>query len=281
MIPGEQITALFKQYGFSKGYSSNDDTHTVYTIRSGYFHQAEILALDPSDSVGIQRTRHELERTGYACTTRNFVDFNELKQRLFRGFFAVDETKQRQRHHYEAFRQRVARAIGGNYEYISGPYVSNDIAGDSSGLIQSILQELEPSEPTLILIEATAGFGKTCTAYELLAALSERYPDNPPLFIELARNRQAPIFRYVLLDEIDRNYPSLNSDLVTLEISNGTVPLIVDGFDELLRHSIDKQSDAVDGHLETMLDTIADLLRDRAKVVLTTRRTAMFSAAAF
>lgn len=134
----------------------------------------------------------------------------------------------------------------------------------------------------MILIEAAAGFGKTCTAYEVLAALLDKQPDRPPLFVELARNRQAPLFRYVLLDEIDRNYPSLKSDLVSTEMSAGKVPLIVDGFDELLRRSIDTQPHDEDtAKLESMLDTIAALLTGSAKVVLTTRRTAIFSAESF
>lgn len=45
------------------------------------------------------------------------------------------------------------------------------------------------------------------------------------------------MFRYVLLDEIDRKFTTLSSDLVIAEIRNGNVPLVIDGFDELISRS--------------------------------------------
>ena len=54
------------------------------------------------------------------------------------------------------------------------------------------------------------------------------------MFTELARNRSANIFKYILLDEINIEYPTLNLELVTKEIKNGRIPLIIDGFDELI-----------------------------------------------
>ncbi|WP_138947819.1 hypothetical protein [Pseudomonas syringae] len=97
-----------------------------------------------------------------------------------------------------------------------------------------------------------------------------------PLFSELSRNRQAKIFRYVLLDEIDRSFPSLRSSLVRSEIQNGNVPVILDGFDELIPQSKAKsESDDYDT-TEPMLETIGELLKKSAKVILTTRRTAIF-----
>ena len=53
----------------------------------------------------------------------------------------------------------------------------------------------------------------------------------------LSKNRSASIFRYILLDEIDHEYPTLDSNLVTHEIRTGRIPLIIDGFDELLSNS--------------------------------------------
>lgn len=87
------------------------------------------------------------------------------------------------------------------------------------------------------MIEAAAGFGKTCTAYELLREIIVNNIGKIPLFSELSRNRQAKIFRYVLLDEIDRSFPLLSSALVRNEIRAGNVPVILDGFDELLHES--------------------------------------------
>ena len=116
----------------------------------------------------------------------------------------------------------------------------------------------------LFLIEAAAGFGKTCTAYELLLELVTKNIGKIPLFSELSRNRQAKIFRYVLLDEIDRSFPLLSSSLVRNEVRAGNVPVILDGFDELLHEST--SNDQVNYEkTEPMLETITELLTDSAK----------------
>ncbi|MCO4883409.1 hypothetical protein, partial [Paraburkholderia caribensis] len=72
----------------------------------------------------------------------------------------------------------------------------------------------------MFLIEAAAGFGKTCTAQEIVNGLIEN-SDYLPLYAELSRNRQARVFRHILLDEIDRTFPLLGSRLVQSEIQNG------------------------------------------------------------
>ena len=84
------ITRLFERYGFRPGYSSNPQTHAVFTIRSGYFHQAEILILDGRDQAAIEVTRLQLENSGFACHSRIFSNVNDLETRLFQGFFGVD-----------------------------------------------------------------------------------------------------------------------------------------------------------------------------------------------
>lgn len=281
-IDRHAIVTLFERYGFKQNYSSNTDSHAVFAIRSGYFHQAEILIFDPNDSAAIKATRQSLEDSGFACSSRAYRSCAELEERLFRGFFGVEDSQIRHHQHYDTFVKKVERVIGGPYNYIDAPFYRDDELSRDTSIVDTILAELSSHEPTLVLIEAAAGFGKTCTAYEVLSALLARRPNYPPLFIELARNRQAPLFRYVLLDEIDRNYPSLRSELVTSEIASGKVPLIIDGFDELLRRSMDDQSNnPEETKVESMLDTIAALLQGKAKIVLTTRKTAMFSAASF
>lgn len=202
MIDHNAISKLFETYGFRPGYSSNPTSHVVFTIRSGYFHQAEILIFDRDDDSSIANTRRELEAAGFACSSRNYSDFTDLESRLFKGFFGVEESQARHSQHYDNFVRRVERVIGGTYSYISAPFYRDEELSHNSSVVETILTEFASNEPTLILIEAAAGFGKTCTAYEVLAALLKRQPGHPPLFVELARNRQAPLFRYVLLDEM-------------------------------------------------------------------------------
>jgi hypothetical protein len=131
---------------------------------------------------------------------------------------------------------------------------------------------MDVDTPVLFLIEAAAGFGKTCTAQEIskLLASSEK---RLPLYAELSRNRQARIFRYILLDEIDRTFPLLSSRLVQGEVGNGRVSVILDGFDELLRKG--EEGEDFDKK-EPMLETVSELLTGRAKIIITTRRTVLF-----
>jgi hypothetical protein len=94
-----------------------------------------------------------------------------------------------------------------------------------------------------------------------------------PLYAELSRNRQARIFRHILLDEIDRTFPLLSSRLVQTEIQNGRVVVILDGFDELLRKG--EETETLEAR-EPMLETISEFLTGSARIIITTRRTVLF-----
>jgi hypothetical protein len=84
------------------------------------------------------------------------------------------------------------------------------------------------------------------------------------------------------LDEIDIEYLSLGSELVTKEIKNGRIPLIIDGFDELLaKVSGESSTDDAFEEVESMLDTIGGLLEFKTKIILTTRKTAIFTVLEF
>ena len=67
-------------------------------------------------------------------------------------------------------------------------------------------------------------------------------------------------------------------------IKKGRIPLIIDGFDELLSKDIDPgRADQLNEfeQVETMLSTIGDLLTDESKVILTSRKTAIFAGTEF
>ncbi|WP_228262130.1 hypothetical protein, partial [Acinetobacter baumannii] len=104
----------------------------------------------------------------------------------------------------------------------------NNKKGELNPIVE-ITNRLNEKKPILFIIEAAAGFGKTCTAYEILNHIVTKENNMVPLFSELSRNRQAKIFHYVLLDEIDRSFPNLKSQLVKDQILKGKVPVILDG----------------------------------------------------
>lgn len=274
MLNRDNLRQLYTQYGFKESPTSESGI-IVFTYQSGHFHNADIIKLDEDGND--EKAFEDFKRAGYACKTRNYKNIKEVESTLFKGFFSVDSTKNRLRREYEKHAESIAKAHvdNGTYKYINSRYFINDKLGEKD-VVSEIYGRLNEKKPILFLVEAAAGFGKTCTAYELLYKLLSCSDEKVPLFSELSRNRQAKIFRYVLLDEIDRSFPSLSSRLVNHEIQNGNVPVILDGFDELL-HKSKKNSDSDSyNSTEPMLDTIGELLADSAKVILTTRRTAIF-----
>ena len=94
-----------------------------------------------------------------------------------------------------------------------------------------------------------------------------------PIYIELSKNRTASIFRYILLDEIDRKFSFMNTEVVQEEIARGFVPLVIDGFDELISRAMKVLQETNEDIIpqfedaETMLDTIADLLKHKSEPV--------------
>jgi len=273
MIDPKSLINIYKRYGFEPAKSREDGIY-VFTIRSGHFHNADIVNVGGKGDE--ERVFDEFKRSGFACKIRAYDNTNEVERELFKGFFSVESTRARLEKEYDKHTESIAKIHSdeGTYSYINSTYTLNDKLGEKD-VVGEIYTRLSHDKPALFLIEAAAGFGKTCTAFELLKRITSSKSEKIPLFTELSRNRQAKIFRYVLLDEIDRSFPLLSSSLVRAEIQNGNVPVILDGFDELLHQSKNNEGDGYD-NTEPMLETIGELLQKSAKVVLTTRRTAIF-----
>lgn len=275
ILDGVKLDELYQLYGFKRK-SSQDVNVRVYTYRSGYFNNADIVPL--SQDVNSDRDFNQYQKSGYACTVREYTKIEDASQQLFEGFFALDSTRKRFYAEEERFRDRQTELLGVDYKYIAAPYEDPYQLNKNSGqapLIDRVIDQLSRKGPNLIILEAAAGFGKTCASFEILKSVLDVFPKKIPFLIELSRNRQAKIFRYVLLDEVDRVFPSLNADLVRTQIISGGVVLLIDGFDELLHRTQAISSDY--DEVEPMLETISDLLKANAKIILTTRRTAIFS----
>jgi hypothetical protein len=271
-----ELTEIYRRYGFEPAKSYENDQLLVFTIKTGYFDNADIVPLN--EHVETTKAFDDFSKAGFACTVRPLLTASQAEQQLFKGFFSVDSILARLDNDYDKFTKSIVAPFSADakYEYINAPYRVNGQPGTLTPA-EEVSSRLNSKKPTLFLIEAAAGFGKTCTAYEIVHLLTQR-GDFLPLFSELARNRQAVIFRYILLDEIDRTFPVLSSRLVQTEMKNGRVITILDGFDELIR----KTEDGADfENREPMLETIGEFLTGNAKIVLTTRRTVLFEGDAF
>ena len=280
------LDEVFIKYGYEV--KKNDENVRVYILRQGMYYGAEIIPLN--DKADTKKIIDEFTMAGFTCMLRRYKSVKEAEDKLFEGFFNTRFTSERIKKKYQAFTQKQIRHAAKNaeYKYINSPFRKNNNPGyeKEHNLVADVMKIFEMSGPQFIIIEASAGFGKTCTAYEILRELSEKYPIRNPLFTELSRNRQAKIFKYVLLSEIEEEFHSMiNSELVTYHIKSGRIPLIIDGFDELLsKDQVKGKSDAVGNdfeQVETMLSTIADLLHGDAKIIMTSRKTALFSGEEF
>ncbi len=271
-----ELEEIYKRYGFETAKLYETEGVVVFTLKTGYFDNADIVPL--GEDAQTDKAFKDFSAAGFACTVRKYLTPKQTENELFQGFFSVSSILDRLDRDYSQFTSGIVRpfADDAKYTYINAPYSVNGKKGELSPA-EEVVSRLGASKPMLFLIEAAAGFGKTCTAYEIVHLLI-RNADYLPLFSELSRNRKAPIFRYVLLDEIDRKFPTLSSRLVQTEMVNGRVVTILDGFDELLRKADD--ADEFDKH-EPMLETIGQFLTGSAKIVLTTRRTVLFEGDAF
>lgn len=272
----QQLKNIYKRYGFEIAKIYEQENVIVFTIKTGYFDNADIVPLGAIADSGA--AFKEFSDLGYACTVRHFLTPIQTEQQLFKGFFSVESILTRLESDYQKFTKNIVTPFSDDaaYEYINTSYSINGKVGETSPA-QEVLVRLAENKPKLFLIEAAAGFGKTCTAYELVHLLKQD-TEYLPLFAELSRNRKAAVFRYILLDEIDLKFPGLNSKLVQGEMLNGKVITVLDGFDELLRKSEDTDDFQ---NREPMLETIGQFLTGNAKIVLTTRRTVLFEGDAF
>lgn len=282
----EVLDSLFQEYGYIVKETTN--SYRVYLLNQGMYHGAEILMMDDSDPNPILEKYSKL---GYHAKKQIFKTIENAEEYLFSGFFNTQTTAFDIERRYEEFaNSQVRHYCDANikYQYINMPYtvLRDDIENVSQeNIISAIKMELDKPGAHLIVVEAAAGFGKTCTAYEVYKSFLESSGFQKPIFTELSRNRDAKQFKYILWSEIDKEKDTTaKQDLVIYNIKKGRIPLIIDGFDELLSKDIDsgKVGQLNDfEQVETMLSTIGDLLTDNSKVILTSRKTAIFAGTEF
>lgn len=253
----------------------------VFSYCAGYFHNAEIVLLEDNaecrkEAEIIEKEYKEIEYNSVVISYCD--DIQIMHDKLFNAFFYLKDSQKRLRLEYEGFCEKKTEKLLGRYIYIPCHY--RNVKGEEcDNLVYNVVKSAENTKARLTILEAAAGYGKTCTAYEILNAFLDEQKEKIPLFIELSKNRTARVFRHVLNDEIDRKFTQLSSETVIQEIKNGCIPLIIDGFDELIGQKMQDVKEEIDERSLTLLSTIAELLGDDSKawVLLTTRRSAIFT----
>jgi uncharacterized protein YjbI with pentapeptide repeats len=287
----ERIIDLFKKYGFEYRKQASNNDYLAFTFKSGFFHNAELVSLLIEDKERVEKAMEnaaqDLEDLGFSTKKSFYKSISDIDETLFRGFFNVDDWKKKIKSEYNNHCKRILSILpkeADTYTYIDVPYLKNN-ESNSENIIRDICSSLNKKGPQLSIIEAPAGFGKTCTSYEIINYLVEDQGEHPvPFFTEFSRDRQARVFSHIFVREVDKSFDAVNSDVVINEVKKGRIAIILDGFDELLHDSSSSdENDENDGfeNAEPMLETISELLTNNAKIVLTSRRSAIFDGELF
>jgi hypothetical protein len=289
----KELDDLYIRYGYEP--RKNKATR-VYLFTKSIYNGADIVKTGTEEEA--EELRKQYAGSGYAVKVRSFKNIEEAEDYLFKDFFKADGVIQNLKRRYESFVGKLMNNLPENakYQYIRSSYdytnykldqddtktISIRADDDNNALVAKITKQInEHVGPLLIILEAAAGYGKTCTAYEILNEFISIPSNKLPFFTELSRDRKASIFKHILAFEIEEQFSNrVDSNVVIHQIKKGRIPLIIDGFDELISKDFSFSSNQFE-QVESMLSTIVDLLTDNAKVIITSRKTAIFNSEEF
>jgi hypothetical protein len=286
-----KLDEIYARYGYT--IKKNHKGSRVYLFTKSIYNGADIIKL--SNECDIDKLRTEYSNEGFAIKVRNYVDEEDVETTLFNDFFKVDGVIYSLKRRYNDFVERLMKNLpeDSEYEYINSSYeiieydkngmLLSDITTFQNGLISRVTSLINDRQgPLFIILEAAAGYGKTCTAYEILNQFLLVSKNKIPFFTELSRDRKAAIFSHILRKEIEDQFANrVDSKVVIHEIKQGRIPLIIDGFDELIAKDFSFSTNSEFEQVESMLSTIVELLSGNAKIIITSRRTAIFNSEEF
>lgn len=288
----DEVIKLFVEYGFEFKEKASGSKYLTFTFKSGFFHNAEIVLLSQdlsdSDKEDIEKVEANYDELGFSIKKNTYGSVKEIRKKLFDGFFETKNWKKKNISNYKDFCSTALDSLpDGNkkYSYINTSYIKNDCETCENSIVDEVISQVKKQGPCLILMEAPAGFGKTCTSFEIVNRMAQEEDDSMPIpfFTEFSRDRQAVTFNHIFVREVDRSF-RVKSDLVIQEVQNGRIVVVLDGFDELLHDASVKKEGVINASFESvepMLETIGDLLIGNAKVIITSRRSAIFDSSSF
>lgn len=288
-ISKNNVINLFQRYGFEHRKNLSGGGFEAFTYKSGFFYNAELVSLSCWQEVDKHRRDEaikQLDKLKFSTKVKEYGSIEEIERDFFIGFFDVKNWKIKIQKEYEKHCERCLSAFPGEnlqYKYIGGGFIKNSESSKKSNqdLIKEIESNISSKGAQLIIVEAPAGYGKTCASFEIIKCISDQANEQIiPFFAEFSRDRQAKVFSHILTREVDRSFASVRSSVVIEEMKAGKVIVVLDGFDELLQEEPDKEKSTFEA-AEQMLETISELLEGNAKVILTSRRSAIFDGEAF
>lgn len=288
-MKNSDIEEVYKRYGYS---TKTIEGILVCEYKQGRYFGVDIIKNGNPDK--IDKIQNDYRKSNFATYIKEYTSIGEIEDELFKSFFQLSTFRTNLNRRYDEFvkKQMTGLPDTAKYLYINSHYTYSNY--DSEGIMtsntevenQSVVKQVTKllntaDEPVFVIIEAAAGYGKTCTAYEIIKQMEENNAEILPFYIELSRNREARIFKHILQNEIEEQFQNVvKSDVVLHQIKQGKIPVIIDGFDELLSKDLSANTSQL-RDIESMLSTIVNLLEGKAKIVITSRKTAIFSGEEF
>lgn len=277
----EEIIKIYENYGYEYKRIKNVN---VFEYKHGRYFGADIF----DDGGDVDSIKAMYQKQNFAVSIKKTLNEEDIENELFDSFFQTRMFQNRIKREYTLFaKAQTVNFEDAHYEYVNGSYSAYSLDSDcvafdvedniKRDVVEKALSCLNQSGANLVIIEAAAGFGKTCTANEIVFKMCERDENILPLHIELSKNREARVFKHILQNEIENQFQNaVTSKTVARQIERGKIPVIIDGFDELLSKDCnsvaEKSRDA-----ESMLNTIISMLEKNAKIIITSRKTAIFN----
>ena len=288
-MKNSDIEEVYKRYGYL--------TKTINGVLVCEYKQGRYFGVDiikNGNPEKIEKIELDYKKSNFATYIKHYSTVQEIEDELFKSFFQLSAFRTNINRRYGAFVKKQMEGLPetAKYQYINSDYSFSNY--DSEGIMtdsretenESVVDKVSEllntaQEPVFVIVEAAAGYGKTCTAYEIVKQMEEKNTEILPFYIELSRNREARIFKHILQNEIDEQFQNVvTSDVVLHQIKQGKIPVIIDGFDELLSKDLSANTSQL-RDIESMLSTIVNLLEGKAKIVITSRKTAIFSGEEF
>jgi len=289
----KELEELYTRYGYEP---KKVKGAKVFLFTKSIYNGADIVKTGTDEET--EDLKLQLAKAGYAVKVRDYKNIKEAEDTLFKDFFKAEGVSQNLKRRYDYFVEKLMNNLPemAGYTYIRSSYeyteyklnndnikpISVSVDDENNALVKRIVTQINDHVgPLLVIIEAAAGYGKTCTAYEILKEFISIPSNKLPFFTELSKDRKATIFKHILQFEIEEQFSNrVDSNVVIHQIKKGRIPLIIDGFDELIAKDFSFSSNQFE-QVESMLSTIVDLLEENAKVVITSRKTAIFNSEEF
>ncbi|WP_163309993.1 NACHT domain-containing NTPase [Dysgonomonas sp. 521] len=283
------IEEVYKRYGYI---TKNIDGILVCEYKQGRYFGVDIIKNGYPER--IDKIQNDYRKSNFATYIKEYASIEEIEEELFKSFFQLSAFRTNLNRKYDVFveKQTIGLPSTAKYLYINSDYtysnynsegiMTSNTEVENQSVVKQVVDLLNTTDiPVFVIIEAAAGYGKTCTAYEIIKQMEENNTEILPFYIELSKNREARIFKHILQNEIDEQFQNVvKSDVVLHQIKQGKIPVIIDGFDELLSKDLSANTSQL-RDIESMLSTIVNLLDGKAKIVITSRKTAIFSGEEF